>query len=112
MKRRDSRKVSKWNWIGSGDNTALSEVNGFMELSGYGESIELEEGSKLCINWECEVPLYLDEEGYFDQTGKKTIKGSATVKKIINIGQNYIVLAMEGDQERQFLLRRGYLEIV
>ncbi|MBR5419271.1 hypothetical protein IK110_03420 [Candidatus Saccharibacteria bacterium] len=113
MKRRDSRKVSKWNWVDESiEGRALGEVNGFMELSNHGESIELEEGQNLRINWEREVPLFLDEEGYFDTTEKKTLKGSATVKKVINVGQDFLILAAEGDKDVQFLLKRSFMELI
>ena len=113
MKRRDSRKINKWNWVDeSVDGKALREVNGFMDLSNHGSSLELEEGSNLRINYEYEVPFYMDEEVYFDATTKKTITGGATVRKVINIGQDFLVLAKDGEKDVEFLLKRSYLELI
>jgi len=112
MKRSDSKKINKWNWVESGERKSLNEVNNFMDYSNHGSSIELEEESNLSINYEYEVPLFLAEEGYFDSTTKKKISGSATVKKVINIGQDFLVLAKDGDKDVQFMLKRSYLELI
>ena len=111
MKYHDSKRIDEWSWVESGDGNTLKTINGWMDESKYGQSIELDGESALRINWEFETPLYLDEEGYSDKTTNVTKRGSSTVKKIINIGAEFMVLAEEDGKDRVFFLQRSYLAL-
>ncbi len=111
MKYHDSKRIDEWSWVESGDGNTLKTINGWMDESKYGQSIELDDESALRINWEFETPLYLDREGYFDNTTNVTKKGSSNVKKIINIGAELMGLAEEDVKERVFILKRSYLAL-
>ena len=111
MKNHDSKRIDEWSWVESGNNDTLKTVNMFMDTSKYGQSIELDEESALSINWEFETPMYLDDSGYFDDTTNVVKKGSSTVKRIINIGAEFIVLAEEDGKDRVFFLQRSYLAL-
>ena len=51
MKYHDSKRIDNWSWMESGNNNALKTVNDWMDTSKYGQSIELDDESALCINW-------------------------------------------------------------
>ena len=111
MKYHDSKRIDEWSWVESSNNNTLRTINDWMDTSKYGQSIELDGESDLRINWEFETPLYLDREGRFDDTTNVTKKGSSTVKKIINIGAEFMVLAEEDGKDRVFFLQRSYLAL-
>ena len=56
------------------------------------------ENHKFILEWQKDVPLYLDEEGYIDETTTATKSGRATVQKIVELNdKEFRVIAKNDD---------------
>lgn len=103
IRRKGTQPMSKTGYCGI-DKIVMD----FMETSSPNEEKELFGGDMFFIlDWKKELPLYLDEEGYFDQTTTVTRMGYALVKKIVNLGDHRFKICAEDEEFKpiEFVIR-------
>lgn len=103
IRRKGTQPMSKTGYCGI-DKTVMD----FIETSSPNEEKEFFGGDiYFILDWMKELPLYLDEEGYFDQTTTVTRMGYALVKKIVNLDDYRFKIYAEDEEFKpiEFVIR-------